>query len=41
MAGSALAAWIGLRTHFLAAAVVFGIGGLAALRIFAKPRQSS
>jgi DHA1 family multidrug resistance protein-like MFS transporter len=41
MAGSALAAWIGLRTPFLAAAVVFGIGGLAALRIFAKPRQSS
>jgi DHA1 family multidrug resistance protein-like MFS transporter len=37
MTGSLLAAWLGLRAPFLAAALVFGIGGIAALRLSPKP----
>jgi MFS family permease len=36
MTGSSLAAWFGLRTPFLAAAVAFGVGGIAALRLLPK-----
>lgn len=41
MTGSSLAAWLGLRTPFLAAAVVFVAGGIAALRLLPKPRGST
>jgi DHA1 family multidrug resistance protein-like MFS transporter len=41
MTGSSLAAWLGLRAPFLAAAVVFGIGGIAALQLLPKPRASN
>lgn len=38
MAGSALAAWIGLRVPFLVAAGIFGMAGVAAARLL--PRRS-
>ncbi len=38
MAGSALAAWIGLRPPFLVAAAVFGVAGLVAMQLL--PRVS-
>jgi DHA1 family multidrug resistance protein-like MFS transporter len=37
MTGSSLAAWLGLRAPFLAAAVVFVLGGIAALRLLPRP----
>jgi MFS family permease len=40
MTGSSLAAWLGLRAPFLAAAIVFVAGGIAALRLLPKPRGS-
>jgi len=36
MTGSALAAWLGLRIPFLAAAVVFAVAGLVALRLLPR-----
>jgi DHA1 family multidrug resistance protein-like MFS transporter len=41
MTGSSLAAWLGLRAPFLAAAVIFGIGGTAALRLLPKHRPAT
>jgi DHA1 family multidrug resistance protein-like MFS transporter len=41
MMGSSLAAWLGLRAPFLAAAVVFVMGGIAAFRLLPKPRSST
>mgnify|MGYP006288474257 CR=1 FL=1 len=41
MTGSALAAWLGLRTPFLAAAVVFAAGGIVALHLLPSPRAST
>jgi DHA1 family multidrug resistance protein-like MFS transporter len=41
MAGSALAAWFGLRVPFLAAAVVFAVGGIAALRLLPEPSTAA
>ncbi len=40
MMGSSLAAWLGLRAPFLAAAVVFVLGGIAALRLLPRLRGS-
>ena len=37
MTGSSLAAWLGLRAPFLAAAVVFGVGAAAGRRLLPKP----
>ena len=41
MTGSSLAAWLGLRAPFLAAAIVFAIGGVAALQLLPRPRDAS
>jgi DHA1 family multidrug resistance protein-like MFS transporter len=40
MTGSSLAAWMGLRAPFLAAAIVFGLGGIVVLRLLPKPEPS-
>jgi DHA1 family multidrug resistance protein-like MFS transporter len=40
MAGGSLAAWLGLRAPFLAAAVAFGVGGIATLRLLPRSQQS-
>ncbi len=40
MAGSSLAAWLGLRAPFVAAAVVFGLGSLLTLRLMPKVDSS-
>ncbi len=41
MTGSSLAAWLGLRAPFLAAAIVFVAGGIAALRLLPKPQAAT
>mgnify|MGYP006292836699 FL=1 len=41
MTGSFLAAWLGLRAPFLAAAVVFGVGAAAGVRLLPKPAEKT
>jgi DHA1 family multidrug resistance protein-like MFS transporter len=41
MTGSSMAAWLGLRAPFLAAAVVFVLGGIAALQLLPKPATTT
>lgn len=41
MTGSFLAAWLGLRAPFLAAAAVFGVGAAAGVRLLPKPAEKT